>query len=185
MLIDLTAVVKGLHPPECGSNKGSHCIGATPLQWLFLLTGFTLMIIGAAGIRPCNLAFGADQFNPKTESGKRGINSFFNWYFFTLTFAQMVSVTLVVYVQSDVSWPIGLAIPAIFMLISCFLFFGGTRIYVKVKPQGSPFTSMGRVIYVAVKKRKLKLLQHPQLSLYNYTPPKSINSVLPYSNQFR
>lgn len=185
LLIDLTAVFKGLHPPECGSKKDSHCTGPTSAQWLFLLTGFALMIIGAAGIRPCNLAFGADQFNPNTESGKRGINSFFNWYFFTLTFAQMVSVTLVVYIQTNVSWSIGLGIPAIFMLISAVLFFGGTKIYVIVKPQGSPFTSMARVIVVAVKKRRLKLPQQPELSLFNYRPLKSINSALPHSNQFR
>ncbi|KAK1433757.1 hypothetical protein QVD17_10673 [Tagetes erecta] len=185
LLIDLTAVFKALHPPECGSKENSHCIHATPIQWLFLLTGFTLMIIGAAGIRPCNLAFGADQFNPNTESGKRGINSFFNWYFFTLTFAQMVSVTLVVYVQSDLSWSIGLAIPAGFMLISVVLFFGGSKMYVKVKPQGSPFTSMAMVVVVAVKKRRLKLPQQPPQTLFNYRPLKSINSALPYSNQFR
>ncbi|KAL7607514.1 protein NRT1/ PTR FAMILY 2.10 [Lactuca sativa] len=184
LLIDLTAVFKGLHPPECGSKEGSQCVSATPLQWLFLLGGFTSLIIGAAGIRPCNLAFGADQFNPNTESGKRGINSFFNWYFFTLTFAQVVSVTLVVYIQSDVSWAIGLGIPAIFMFISCILFFGGTKMYVKVKPEGSPFTSMARVLVVAVKKRGLKMPQQPSVSLYNYTPLKSINSALPYSNQF-
>ena len=143
------------------------------------------MIIGAAGIRPCNLAFGADQFNPNTESGKRGINSFFNWYFFTLTFAQLVSVTLVVYVQSNISWSIGLGIPAILMLISCVLFFAGTKIYVRVKPEGSPFTSMARVLVVAVKKRRLKLSQEEKMTLYNYTPRKSINSTLPYSDQFR
>ncbi|KAI7746211.1 hypothetical protein M8C21_026151, partial [Ambrosia artemisiifolia] len=185
LLIDLTAVFKGLHPRECGSKEGSHCTSATPAQWLFLLTGFALMIIGAAGIRPCNLAFGADQFNPNTESGKRGINSFFNWYFFTLTFAQMVSVTLVVYVQSEVSWSIGLGIPAIFMFISLVLFFGGTKMYVKVKPQGSPFTSMARVVVVAVKKRRLELPQQPRSSLFNYRPLKSINSALPHSSQFR
>ncbi|CAH2040906.1 unnamed protein product [Thlaspi arvense] len=91
----------------------------------FLLMGFGLMVVGAGGIRPCNLAFGADQFNPNTESGKRGVDSFFNWYFFTLTFAVMVSLTLVVYVQSEVSWAIGLAIPTGFMLVSCVLFFAG------------------------------------------------------------
>ena len=49
----------------------------------FLKTGLGLLMVGAAGIRPCNLAFGADQFNPNTDSGKKGITSFFNWYFFT------------------------------------------------------------------------------------------------------
>ncbi|OIT04901.1 PREDICTED: protein NRT1/ PTR FAMILY 2.11-like [Nicotiana attenuata] len=184
-VISLTAVFKNLHPPHCESKDISNCIGPTGWQMAFLLSGFGLLIIGAAGIRPCNLAFGADQFNPNTESGKRGINSFFNWYFFTLTFAQMVSVTLVVYVQSDVSWSIGLAIPAIFMLISCFLFFGGTKIYVKVKPEGSPLTSVVQVLVVSIKKRRLKLPEQPLKSLFSYTPPKSINSKLSYTDQFR
>ncbi|KAK3013630.1 hypothetical protein RJ639_010256 [Escallonia herrerae] len=185
LLIDLTAIIKKLHPPRCGSEEGSKCVGPTPWQMAFLLSGFALMVAGAAGIRPCNLAFGADQFNPNTQSGKRGINSFFNWYFFTLTFAQMVSLTLVVYVQSDISWAIGLGIPTAFMLVSCVVYFTGTKIYVKVKPEGSPFTNVAQVILVAVKKRKLKLPQQPWLSLFNYVPSKSMNSKLPYTEQFR
>ncbi|KAL0318313.1 UNVERIFIED_CONTAM: protein NRT1/ PTR FAMILY 2.11 [Sesamum angustifolium] len=184
LVITLTAAFKNLHPPHCGPED-TQCIGPTPSQMTFLLAGFGLMVLGAGAIRPCNLAFGADQFNPNTESGKRGIDSFFNWYFFTLTFAQMVSVTLVVYVQSDVSWPIGLAIPTIFMLISCFLFFMGTKIYVIVKPEGSPLTSIAQVVTVAVKKRRLKSPRHPSPSLFNYTPLKSINSKLPHTEQFR
>ncbi|KAG8379094.1 hypothetical protein BUALT_Bualt07G0052400 [Buddleja alternifolia] len=184
LLITLTAVFKNLHPPHCGPND-THCISPTPWQMAFLLGGFGAMILGAGAIRPCNLAFGADQFNPNIESGKRGIDSFFNWYFFTLTFAQMISVTLVVYVQTDVSWSIGLAIPTIFMLISCFLFFGGTKIYVIVKPEGSPLTSIAQVVAVAAKKRRLKSPQQPWLTLFNHTPLKSINSKLSYTEQFR
>ncbi|KAI3464002.1 hypothetical protein Pfo_020665 [Paulownia fortunei] len=182
LVITLTAAFKNLHPPHCA--PGDRCIGPDVGQMAFLLFGFGLMIVGAGGIRPCNLAFGVDQFNPNTESGKRGIDSFFNWYYFTITFAQIVSVTLVVYVQSNVSWSIGLAIPTIFMFLSCFLFFVGTKIYVRVRPEGSPMTSLVQVMVVAVKKRRLKLPQQPWLSLFNYTPPKSINSRLPYTEQF-
>ncbi|KAL8464943.1 hypothetical protein ACS0TY_034432 [Phlomoides rotata] len=184
LLIAFTAVFKQLHPPQCG-NSDAHCVGPTPWQMAFLLAGFGLMISGAGAIRPCNLAFGADQFNPNTQSGKRGIDSFFNWYFITLTFAQMISVTAVVYVQTDVSWAIGLSIPAIFMLISCFLFFIGTKIYVIVKPEGSPLTSAAQVLAVAANKRRLKLPAQPWLTLFTYTRPNSINSALPYTNQFR
>ncbi|XP_018831641.1 protein NRT1/ PTR FAMILY 2.11-like isoform X2 [Juglans regia] len=185
LLIQLTAAIKKLHPPSCGSGEIDTCKGATAGQLAFLLTGFGSLIVGAAGIRPCNLAFGADQFNPETESGKRGINSFFNWYFFTFTFAQLVSLTLIVYVQSNVSWAIGLGIPAILMLISCALFFMGSKMYVKVKATGSPVTSLIQVIVVAIKKRSLKPPEQPWLSLFNYVPPSSINSKLPYSEQFR
>ncbi|GLT49741.1 hypothetical protein SLA2020_232750 [Shorea laevis] len=185
LAIQLTAAIPGLHPPHCGAQESSECKGPTAGQMAFLLTGLGLMVVGAGGVRPCNLAFGVDQFNPKTESGKRGINSFFNWYFFTFTFAQMVSLTLIVYVQSNVSWAIGLAIPAILMIIACVVYFTGSKIYVKVKATGSPMTSVAQVIVVAIKKRKLSPPDVPWLSLFNYIPPKSINSKLPYTDQFR
>ena len=151
----------------------------------FLFVGFVLLVVGAAGIRPCNLAFGADQFNPNTESGKKGINSFFNWYFFTFTFAQMVSLSLIVYIQSNVSWAIGLGIPAALMLFSCVVYYMGSKSYVKVKATGSPATSIIRVIVVAVKKRQLNLPEYPLGSLFDYMPPQSINSKLPHTCQFR
>lgn len=182
-VIQLTAAIKGLHPPDCGDN--STCTGPTAGQMAFLLMGFGLLITGAAGIRPCNLAFGADQFNPETESGKRGVNSFFNWYFFTFTFAMMVSLTLIVYIQSNVSWAIGLLIPAILMLVSCAIYFMGSRMYVKVKASGSPVTSVVQVIVVSIKKRRLSPSEQPWNSLYNYIPSKSINCKLPYTDQFR
>ncbi|XP_021286246.1 protein NRT1/ PTR FAMILY 2.11-like [Herrania umbratica] len=185
LAIQLTAAIPELHPHRCAAQGNTDCRGPTARQLAFLLTGLGLMIVGAGGVRPCNLAFGADQFNPKTESGKRGINSFFNWYFFTFTFAQMVSLTLIVYIQSNVSWAIGLGIPAILMLIACAVYFVGSKIYVKVKATGSPLTSVAQVIVVAMKKRQLKLLEQPRLSLFKYTPPKSINSKLPYTDQFK
>lgn len=184
-MIQLTAVFKNLHPPHCGKESKT-CIGPTAGQMAFLVSGFGLLLVGAAGVRPCNLAFGADQFDPNTDSGKKGINSFFNWYFFTFTFAQMVSLTLIVYVQSNVSWAIGLGIPAALMLISCVVYFMGAKIYVKIKPSGSPITSIVQVLVVATKKRSLKLpAQHPMISLFNYVPAKSINSYVPYTYQFR
>ena len=185
LAIQLTAAIPDLHPHRCAAQGNGECKGPTAGQLAFLLTGLGLMIVGAGGVRPCNLAFGVDQFNPKTESGKRGIDSFINWYFFTFTFAQMVSLTLIVYIQSNVSWAIGLGIPAILMLIACVVYFVGSKIYVKVKANGSPMTSVAQVIVVAINKRKLKQVEQPWLSLFMYIPPKSINSKLPYTDQFR
>ncbi|KAL7153348.1 hypothetical protein ABFS83_04G162100 [Erythranthe nasuta] len=124
MALTLTAVFKNLHPPHC--SPGDKCVGPDVWQMAFLLFSFGLMIIGAGGIRPCNLAFGVDQFNPNTESGKRGIASFFN----------------------------------------------------------CPMTSLVQVAVAAAKKRRLELPEQLWLSLFNYKPPKSINSRLPYTEQF-
>lgn len=180
LVLTLTAAVKNLHPPSCGSK----CIGPTGWQMGFLLSGFVFLIIGASGIRPCNLAFGADQFNPNKDSGKRGINSFFNWYYFTYTFAVMVSLTIIVYVQSNLSWSLGLAIPTFLMFLSCATFFVGTRIYVRILPEGSPFTSVAQVILCAIKKRKLDLPHQPKFNLFT-TCSSSINSRISYTDQFR
>ncbi|PIA62456.1 hypothetical protein AQUCO_00200461v1 [Aquilegia coerulea] len=184
-VITLTAAISKLHPPHCGPEDIGHCIGPTIWQLAFLLCGFVFLIVGAGGIRPCNLPFGADQFNPNTEAGKRGINSFFNWYFFTFTFAMMVAVTLIVYVQSNINWAIGFAIPTFLMFLAVALFFMGSRIYVKVKPEGSPLTGVVQVFVAANKKRRLKLPESPHLSLFNYHPTDSINANLPYTDQFR
>ncbi|KAK8511782.1 hypothetical protein V6N13_029373 [Hibiscus sabdariffa] len=185
LAIQLTAAIPELHPHRCSTKGSGECKGPTTGQLAFLLTGLGLMVVGAGGVRPCNLAFGVDQFNPKTASGKRGIDSFFNWYFFTFTFAQMISLTLIVYIQSNVSWAIGLGIPASLMFIACVVYFVGSKIYVKVKASGSPMTSVAQVIVAAIKKRKLEPVEQPWLSLFKYIPPKTINSELPYSNQFR
>ncbi|XP_057791964.1 protein NRT1/ PTR FAMILY 2.11 [Salvia miltiorrhiza] len=184
LILTMTATLPGLHPPKCGSGE---CVGATVGQLAFLFTAFVFLVVGASGIRPCNLAFGADQFNPKTESGKRGINSFFNWYYFTFTFAMMVSLTVIVYVQASISWAVGLAIPAFLMFLSCAVFFVGTRIYVMILPLGSPMTSLIQTLVVAFKKRKLQLPDNPlELdSLFTYHSPLSINSKLAYTNQLR
>ncbi|XP_048230364.1 protein NRT1/ PTR FAMILY 2.11 isoform X2 [Ricinus communis] len=183
LVLMLTAAVPNLHPSKCVAGESSNCIGPAAWQLAFLLSAFGFLVIGAGGIRPCNLAFGADQFNPNSESGKKGISSFFNWYYLTYTFAVMVSVTIIVYVQSDVSWAIGLGIPALLMFLSCTLFFLGTRIYVIVKPQGSPLTSVVQVLVAAAKKRELKLPENLASSLFNFCPSSSMNSKLRHTSQ--
>ncbi|CAI9112329.1 OLC1v1012766C1 [Oldenlandia corymbosa var. corymbosa] len=185
LILTLTAAVSGLHPPPC-ANDATHCVGASAGQIVFLFFAFALLVIGASGIRPCNLAFGADQFNPKTDFGKRGIKSFFNWYYLTYTFAMMISLTVIVYVQSNASWSIGLGIPTFLMFLSTALFYLGTRLYVIVLPEGSPLIVVAQVVVSAVRKRKLKLPEDPKMSLFNqFSADSTINAKLPYTDQFR
>ncbi|KAM1080942.1 hypothetical protein ACFX1X_015772 [Malus domestica] len=59
--------------------------------------------------------------------------------------------------------------------------------YVKVKASGSPMESVAQVVAVSFAKRhlKVKVPEQPCLSMFVYMPPNSINSKLPYTNQFR
>lgn len=183
LILTLTASISSLHPSHC---EGQQCTGPTAGQFTVLISAFAFLVIGAGGIRPCNLAFGADQFDPKTESGRKGVNSFFNWYYFTYTFAMMISATVIIYVQSDVSWSLGLAIPTLLMFFSCTFFFVGTRIYVRVRPEGSPFTSIAQVLAAAFYKRRLKFSDEKEKDvLYNPSHISCLNSKLPHTDQFR
>uniref|UniRef100_A0A0E0MQ30 Uncharacterized protein n=1 Tax=Oryza punctata TaxID=4537 RepID=A0A0E0MQ30_ORYPU len=182
LLLTLTAALRSLHPPPCFSS--SSCQGPTHCQMAALLASFAFLVLGAGGIRPCNLAFGADQFDPRTDSGRRGIASFFNWYYFTFTVAMMLSATLIIYIQSNVSWAIGLAVPAALMALSCALFFMGTRLYVRVRPEGSPFTSFARVLVAAARKRRVPA---PPSADDLFDPPHQSKLVakIAYTDQFR
>ena len=192
-MVTLTAMVPNLRPPQCTGEQRNHgqCIAPNKTQLAFLNLALFFLAIGGGGIRPFSIPFAVDQFDSTTHKGKKDINSFFNWYYFTFTFAMTFSVTLIVYVQSNVSWTLGLAIPTGLMLLSCALFFLGSRIYVKVKPQGSPLTSVAQVAVAATKKRLLKLPDHhdphypSDLSLFNHMPTNSMNSKLPHTDQFR
>ena len=97
----------------------------------------------------------------------------------------MICSTFIIYIQSNVSWALGLAIPTILMFLSCTLFFLGTRLYVKVKPEGSPLTSIAQVLVVAFRKRGLKQPDDPETSLFNPPHLSSLVSKLPFTNQFR
>ncbi|XP_008807862.2 protein NRT1/ PTR FAMILY 2.11-like [Phoenix dactylifera] len=183
VILTLTAAISKLHPPQC--LQGESCSGPSAAQLAVLLSSFMFLVIGAGGIRPCNLPFGADQFDPHTESGRRGIDSFFNWYYFSFTMAMMVASTFIIYVQSNVSWALGLGIPTILMFFSCVLFFLGTRLYVKVRPEGSPFTSIVQVLIAAFRKRGLELPADPKISLFNPPHLSSLVTKLPHTDQFR
>lgn len=183
LILTLTAAISKLHPPQC--VPGQSCTGPSPAQLAVLLCSFAFLVAGAGGIRPCNLPFGADQFDPHTESGKRGIDSFFNWYYFSFTFAMMIASTLIIYVQSNVNWALGLGIPTILMFFSGVLFFLGSRIYVKVRPEGSPFTSIVQVLIAALRKRGSKPPADPKTSLFNPPHLSSLVTKLHYTDQFR
>ncbi|KAM0829600.1 hypothetical protein ACQ4PT_066778 [Festuca glaucescens] len=186
VILALTAALHSLHPPSCNPKAaGVQCQGPSGGQLTALLTAFFFLIIGAGGIRPCNLAFGADQFNPRTADGRRGIASFFNWYYFTFTVAMMVSATVIIYLQSNVNWALGLAVPAALMGLSCAVFFMGARLYVCVRPEGSPFTSFAQVLVAAVRKRHLRRQGGTgENTLFNPPHRSKVVSKLAYTDQF-
>ncbi|CAN4124405.1 unnamed protein product [Withania somnifera] len=114
-----------LHPPPC--KVGQECKSANKSQMGFLVMGLGFLSIGSGGIRPCSIPFGVDQFDSTTDEGRKGIASFFNWYYTSFTVVLIIAVTLVVYIQDSVSWVIGFGIPTVLMFLSLILYFSGRK----------------------------------------------------------
>lgn len=74
--MSLSAGHSSLRPPSCPTL--SDCIKPTGVQLSILYLGLGFVAIGSGNLRPCNIAFGADQFDTKTAKGKAQLESFCN-----------------------------------------------------------------------------------------------------------
>uniref|UniRef100_A0A5B7BQ64 Uncharacterized protein n=1 Tax=Davidia involucrata TaxID=16924 RepID=A0A5B7BQ64_DAVIN len=166
-MIALTAGIPQLRPPPC--HEEFNCSQPHKWQLGFLFAGLGLLAIGSGGIRPCNIAFGADQFDTRTEKGRSQLKSFFNWWYFSFSIALLIALTAVVYIQTNVSWVLGFAIPTGCFALSILVFLLGRRVYIYMKPQGSVLVDMVKVINAACRKRKVTLGTSREYSFYD--PP--------------
>ncbi|XP_062114961.1 protein NRT1/ PTR FAMILY 2.8, partial [Humulus lupulus] len=186
-IITLTAGIKLLRPSHCNPESKIECPKALDWQLGILFAGLGLYSIGAGGIRPCNIAFGADQFDTRTAKGKAQMESFFNWWYFCFTIALIVALTIVVYIQTSVSWTLGFAIPTLCLGFSISIFLLGRHTYINVKPQGSVFTDILKVIAAACRKRRITVgpIQTDENSFYD--PPFTTVSELklPRTERFK
>ncbi|CAK9184619.1 unnamed protein product [Ilex paraguariensis] len=151
--IVVSAVLPQLRPLPCPTQE--NCEEASSLQLWPLYISLILTALGTGGLRPCLVTFAADQF----DMSKSGIESrswnFFNWHYFCMAMATLTALTVVVYIQDNVSWVWGYGIPAVAMGISIIFFLIGSPLYKKVKPGGSPLVRVAQVIVAAVRKNKI------------------------------
>ncbi|XP_062179279.1 protein NRT1/ PTR FAMILY 3.1-like [Phragmites australis] len=163
----VSALLPSLRPPPC-SPPTTPCQRASGLQLSVLQLSLLCTSLGSGGIRPCVVAFGADQFEQqKQQGGAEAVavverkRRYFNLYFFTMGFAVLLAVTVVVYIQENVGWGWGFGIPAIGMFLSIVVFLVGYPLYVLLKPGGSPFMRLAQVVVAAFKKRNAAVPEDP------------------------
>lgn len=158
ILLWLTTMLPNAKPSPCDPLVPESCQSPTPVQYTLLFSAFALMSIGAGGIRPCSLAFGADQIdckdNPKRE---RLLESFFGWYYASALMGVLIAFTGIVYTQDHHGWRLGFGIPVVLMFMSTLSFIVAYPLYYKMKVEKSLFTSLCQVVSAAWKNRMVKL----------------------------
>ncbi|CAK7337432.1 unnamed protein product [Dovyalis caffra] len=169
ILLWFTALIPNARPPHCAQINGNmdDCVSPKPGQFFLLFSSFLLMAIGAGGIRPCSLAFGADQIdNPTNPKNKRTLQTFFNWYYASVGISIMIAVLAIVAIQDAAGWVVGFGVPVVLMLSSTIFFFLGSPQYIKVKSNKSLVSGFARVIVATWKNKNLALLPMDSAAWY-------------------
>ncbi|CAN0903491.1 Protein NRT1/ PTR FAMILY 2.8 [Linum grandiflorum] len=181
----LIAAIPQLRPPPCPKFSTQQCQEAQGWQLAFLFGALALLAIGAGGIRPCNIAFGADQFDTSTPKGRSQLQVFFNWWYFCFSVSLVIALTAVVYIQTEISWLIGFAIPTACFVVSISIFLIGRSTYILKPPHGeNAFTNVARVVSASFKKRKVHIQTRPGF-VYDPPPNSNSNSKLGQTERFR
>jgi len=146
--------------------------------------GLYLVALGSGGIKPCVPALGADQFDATdpVERVKKG--SFFNWYYWLVNVGALLSATVLVWVQDNIGWGVGLAIPTVFMMSGLSVFVAGRMVYRYQKVGGSPLTRVSQVVVAAVRNYNLVLPENYS-SLHEVPSPTEGNCKIQHTSQFR
>ncbi|XP_057519078.1 protein NRT1/ PTR FAMILY 2.8 [Amaranthus tricolor] len=175
-IMTLGAGVPKLRPPNC-DPEADYCTPPTILQLSVLITALIVLAFGSGCLRPCNIAFGADQFDTTTERGRSQLSRFYNWWYFSFTISLLVALTVIVYIQTNISWTIGFAIPTACFGCSIIIFLVGHPYYICMKPKGSMiFFDIVKVIVASYRKRNLILDdKHEGHNPMFYDPPIQID----------
>ncbi|KAH9771862.1 protein NRT1/ PTR FAMILY 3.1 [Citrus sinensis] len=163
--LTLSAILPQLRPPPCQGDQV--CKEADTGQLAILYVSLLLAALGSGGIRPCVVAFGADQFDETDPKQATKTWKYFNWYYFVMGAAVLVAVTVLVYIQDNVGWNWGLGIPTVAMFLSIIAFVFGYPLYRNLNPAGSPFVRLMQVCVAAFRKRKLDMVSDPNVLYQN------------------
>jgi len=113
---------------------------------LSLLTlGLYVIPLGEGAVRVCAAALGGDQFDDSDPQELRGKMSFFNWYTFCISLGGFLGLVLVVWVQNNKGWDLGLALSALVALLGAVVLLTGLPFYRHQNPTGSPLTRILQV----------------------------------------
>ncbi|XP_054814211.1 protein NRT1/ PTR FAMILY 5.4-like [Prosopis cineraria] len=120
-----------------------------------------ILSVGDGGYLPCVQTFAANQFDDDSPEEKNAKSSFFNWWYLSTVAGSLLATFLVIYIQDNVGWAMGLGLPAIVLVFALATFLLGIKRYRKEGPTGSPFTRIAQVFVAAIRKWRVDSTHDP------------------------
>jgi dipeptide/tripeptide permease len=147
VLLSVQANLPRFKSPPCNMLllEGS-CEQARGTRATVFFTALYLVALGIGCVMPNMTAFGADQFAPDTaEEDSRRLSTYFNSSYFVYCVAELVALTVLVWVQTHFGMGVGFAMSAAAMLVGVISLLAGASFYRNKPPKGSIFTPIARV----------------------------------------
>ncbi|CAN0924415.1 Protein NRT1/ PTR FAMILY 5.8 [Linum grandiflorum] len=109
---------------------------SSSMSYSFLFGSLCLISLGQGGYNPSLQAFGAEQL-PETEDASQEEDSlkpslkskFFQWWYYGVCAGSLMGVMVMSYIQDNIGWVPGFAIPTLAMVASMALFCVGGSVY--------------------------------------------------------
>ncbi|KAL5216409.1 hypothetical protein ABZP36_007810 [Zizania latifolia] len=159
-LLSASTVVPGMRPPRCDDaaaegREAAGCVAASGGQLAMLYAALYTTAAGAGGLKANVSGFGSDQFDGSDPREEKAMLFFFNRFYLCISLGSLFAVTVLVYVQENVGRGWGYGVSAAAMVAAVVVFAAGTPRYRYRRPQGSPLTAIGRVLWAAWRNRRL------------------------------
>ncbi|XP_028776224.1 protein NRT1/ PTR FAMILY 5.6-like [Neltuma alba] len=178
-LLTMSLFIPSLTPCK---NNAKVCVKPRKAHEVVFFLALYCISLGTGGYKPCLESFGADQFDDDHSEERKKKMSYFNWWNFSLCFALLLGVTVVVYVQDYVSWGLASLGLTILMAVTIIAFYVGKPFYRFRSSEGNTLTPILQVVVAAIRKRNLPCPSNPSLF---YEVPKSQGRLLRHTNRLR
>ncbi|XP_057872197.1 protein NRT1/ PTR FAMILY 5.2 isoform X2 [Cryptomeria japonica] len=160
IILTLTVSLPSLRPPECPENS-NYCKKASTFQVGMFYFALYVLALGTGGTKPNISTIGADQFDEFDPKERVQKVSFFNWWMFSAFLGTLFAQTFLIYIQDNVGFSVGYAIPTAGLIISVVIFLVGTPFYRHKIQNGNPFGRIAQVIVAAGRKWRVKVPADP------------------------
>lgn len=157
-LLTMSQFIPSLKPCDVGG-----CEKARKIHEVAFFLAMYSISLGTGGHKPCLQSFGADQFDDDHAEERKKKLSYFNWWNIAVCCGLFLGVTVIVYIEDNMSWGVAILILTITMAVTVATFYMGKPYYRYRLPEGSGSTSMLQVLVAAMRKRKLPSPSNPAL----------------------
>nr|XP_033775365.1 solute carrier family 15 member 3 [Geotrypetes seraphini] len=104
-----------------------------------MYSGLIILALGISSVRANVTSFGADQV---TDCGREATRQFFNWFYWSINIGGIISLLVVAFIQQNVDFLIGYAIPSICVVLALFVFLLATPSFIIKPAHGSQISTM-------------------------------------------